>query len=265
MDELEAQVKEKKAKETLRKGRVSFVANTFLESLSPVANTHVVSGTWAKLFTLFIVTLTVATFGLMFWYAIWIECTTGSLFVFGLKGTESGFVDSFLSQQNILKCGALGKPVKRVEKNNTEFGGYVCCDIKSGQPGTSGNCHAFKSLWDECKPVQGEPPCFDDNGAGFAEVQIAYAQCTTLSTAFVTAVQYGTYVAEFICLVYLLVRVMKKHGILGVFSGASWNDVFHNAQEVEKIKKAEIEMNTVKHVDNPIRRAKPKPPPPIPV
>lgn len=257
MEELEAQVNEKKAKKSIRKGRLSIVANTFLDSVSPIGDSHVVSGIWARLFTLFFLTLTLSTLALMLWYAISVECTAGSLFLPGLD-IENSFVTSFLNQQNIVTCGSFGN----FPNVTTGQSDYYCCSVNAGRVGTDGNCLAFESL-SVCK--NGDNSDQSDNcfNSGFATVQISYAQCTQISTAVVNSIQYATYAAELVCLVYLFIRVVRKHGCQGVFNSANWNDVIHNVSEVQKMKDVEIEMKTVKHVENPIRlsRAKPKPPP----
>lgn len=232
---------ERGIKDGIPKSRLSDISNKIFENLTPLGASHVITGIWAKLFTIFIVAMVVITFALIIWYFVAVACTQNNMVVSGLGNAED-FVDNFLSQSTIRLCDSAAQTRAVAYTNSAgtlmyQNNQWFCCSL--GEDRTRAHpdvCSSFNSLYSQCSADS--PSCWSSQFTG-GLIQISYAQCTSPATAFVNTVQIAQYIAVIVCVCYLAGRVAMENGFRGLFYAKNWKRVFNNAKQVERAKKVQ--------------------------
>ncbi|RZL14004.1 MAG: hypothetical protein EOO89_16700 [Pedobacter sp.] len=195
---------------------------------------HQVRGKWRYIFTALTVAVPLATFGVLMWYFLYESCVPGT-------AEYASFAESslniFLAQNYNYYCASSYSQYNLSTTSNSVQPTNYCCYLTSkGHKSFNfqGPCRAWESTVDNCysTPHTGSAICFN-NTAGNS-ITILYAQCTPIQTAVVNSIQYSVYTVVVLIYLYIFLRVVKKFGLVGLFSMENWRHIMNNKQSKEK-------------------------------
>jgi hypothetical protein len=190
------------------------VVGALVESFS-LAKDHKIRGKWRYCFCCSILFFPLILFAVLLWYFTTKLCTPLSS-AWGVGSINQ--LNDFLGEDGIHFCAsAFSDPP------------FVACLIDTSGPYSTynfdGACSTFKPVF---AGTSNFANCF---GQGFT---ILYTQCVDTQTALVNAIQYALYLAFVIANVYLAIRVVKRFGFCGLFSGDNWRAILFNDTYMKK-------------------------------
>ncbi|RYG97020.1 hypothetical protein EON65_53495 [archaeon] len=213
------------------------LSNTVMENILgrfSFIEDHQVRGNWRYVFSTLTIVAPLVVFGALMWYFLVGSCIPTSE-TYGPLAQNS--LDFVLAQSYMYYCAS---GFSQYMYSNATFPviepTYVCCNLKSKHHKSfnfEGACGDWKTTAESC-PLTGNPPCFDSGGSGSNPVTVLYAQCTPVSTALVSGIQYSFYLAIIFIYFYVSLRVVKKHGFAGLCTLDNWRQVMSNKQLKEK-------------------------------
>lgn len=205
-----------------------------------IVSDHHVRGRWRPALAISIIVIPILAFCLMLWYQIRIACIANCQYypLIEQSGDDEGgtaystesTIRNFLGQESIHFCSSTVSQLLYDAESNSMYTSWYPCTIRGHDYSSTGTCSSYNSLGKISSANDGGN-CFDPSTSG--SVAIFYTQCVPIQTALVNSVQVSLYSAIGTIVIYLILRVLAKHGVVGLFQPAKWTETLNNKAKVK--------------------------------
>jgi hypothetical protein len=218
----------------------SSILDNIVSKFSIVSGHHV-RGRWRPALAIAIIVIPILAFSLMLWYQIRIACIANCQYYPLINHASSGGTSystestilNFLGQESIHFCSSTVSQLitSAVDDDNVPYTAWLPCTIRGHDYSSTGTCAAYQNLG-KISSDYDNGDCFSVGSNG-GSVAIFYTACVPAQTALVNSVQVALYSAIGTIVLYLMLRVMAKHGVVGLFQPAKWTETLNNKAKIK--------------------------------
>jgi drug/metabolite transporter superfamily protein YnfA len=203
-----------------------------------IVSSHHVEGRWRPALAFAVIGVPIVMFCVMLWYQVQKACIANCQYYplvsvnvpNGVAYSTESTIRNFLAQDSIHFCSAMVEQAFVDETGNVTTD-WAPCTIKNHDYSNTGPCAPYKDL----NMLVSE---FDlDNGNCYNGVEVGgnvavfYTQCVPIQTALVNSIQVAMYSIVATIVLYLALRVLSAHGVLGLFLPSKWMETINNTTD----------------------------------
>lgn len=229
--------------------RMSQVNDSILDNIVSrfsFVNDHHVRGKWRIGLSFAVVAVPIVIFCVAMWYQLMKACIANCQYyplieAPTIEGTEVAYstqstIRDFLAQDSIHYCAsAVSSVTLMYDTDNVTVidatTDWAPCKIQNHDTSSTGACSSYKDLG---KVVSGynNGYCFTEgNVAESGNVAVFYTQCIPITTALVNSIQASMYSIATTIVLYLVSRILAKHGVMGLISPSKWLEMLNNSKK----------------------------------